>query len=298
MNDLFPEIIGKGSKNWGMPYMGSKNDIAWDVVHAMPKADVFVDLFCGGCAITHAAMVSNRWKRFVMNDIKPIAKIFYKAVHGDLKKYERFVPRHEFMKTDDLLIKMIWSFGNDCNSYLWSTEKEKLKGAAVRMLTEKTLKKRRAAWRDFVRELKTAIGYEELKKEKFNQLQRLERLQSLERLERLERLESLESLESHQDDYKNIHIPDNAVVYCDIPYKGTSDYGNEFNHEEFYEWFKSLKVPAFMSEYSAPFQQVAEWPKRKKRGNPATMKGNNLGSCTERLYFNGTLEQYKELMNA
>jgi hypothetical protein len=27
------------------------------------------------------------------------------------------------------------------------------------------------------------------------------------------------------------------------------------------------------------------------------MKDNGLGSCTERLYFNGTLEQYKELMN-
>ena len=138
--DLFPECCGKGSKNWGMPYMGSKNDIAWQIVHAMPKAETFVDLFCGGCAITHAAMVSGRWKRFIINDVKPTANIFFKAVNGDLKEYERFVSRADFFKTDDLCIKMLWSFGNDCKSYLWNANKEKLKGYAVSMLTEKTLK--------------------------------------------------------------------------------------------------------------------------------------------------------------
>lgn len=51
-----------------------------------------------------------------------------------------------------------------------------------------------------------------------------------------------------------------------------------------------------MSEYHAPFTCVAEWPKRKKAGNRATMKDNAMGSCTERLYFNGTMDEYRKLM--
>lgn len=34
--------------------MGSKSKIAADIVATLPPADTFVDLFAGGCAITHA----------------------------------------------------------------------------------------------------------------------------------------------------------------------------------------------------------------------------------------------------
>ncbi len=298
--------------------MGSKNDIAWELVHAIPKAETLVELFCGGCAITHAAMVSKRWKRFIINDILPTAEIFYRAIHGKMKSYERFVSRREFKETDDLVIKMLWSFGNDLQSYLWNGDKERIKGYAVQMLTAKSLKERRAFWMKFIKELKEQIRYEDLKKlkdERLESLQSLERLQSLESLqslqsleslERLERLQSLESLQSLQSlesleslegDYKEVKIPQNAIIYCDIPYRNTSGYLNGFDHEEFYKWVKEQKVPVFVSEYNSPLTQVAEWEKRKKKGNPSTMKDNSLGSCTERLYFNGTLEQYKELMN-
>jgi site-specific DNA-adenine methylase len=276
--ELFSDC-GKACKNWGMPWMGSKNDIAWELVHAIPKAETLVELFCGGCAITHAAMVSKRWKRFIINDILPTAEIFDRAIHGKMKSYERFVSRREFKETDDLVIKMLWSFGNDLQSYIWNGEKERIKGYAVQMLTAKSLKERRAFWMKFIKELKEQIRYEDLKKLKD------ERLESLERLERL------------QSDYREVKIPQNAIIYCDIPYRNTSGYLNGFDHEEFYKWVKEQKVPVFVSEYNSPLTQVAEWEKRKKRGNPNTMKDNGLGSCTERLYFNGTLEQYKELMN-
>ena len=52
-------------------------------------------------------------------------------------------------------------------------------------------------------------------------------------------------------------------------------------------------VSAFCSEYDAPFTMVAEWDKLKKRGNRRTMKP---GKIKERLYFNGTMDEYRELM--
>lgn len=43
---------------YGIPYMGSKNAIADDIVNILPKADNLYDLFCGGCAITHCAILN------------------------------------------------------------------------------------------------------------------------------------------------------------------------------------------------------------------------------------------------
>lgn len=41
---------------YGMPYSGSKNRGAMDIIAILPRARVLVDLFAGGCAITHAAL--------------------------------------------------------------------------------------------------------------------------------------------------------------------------------------------------------------------------------------------------
>lgn len=53
--------------------------------------------------------------------------------------------------------------------------------------------------------------------------------------------------------YDQISLPDNSVVYCDIPYKDTVGYSvGGFNHEEFYEWAKKAKEDGhtiLVSEY-------------------------------------------------
>ena len=295
--ELFNSDCGKGTKNWGMPWMGSKSDIAWQVVNAIPKGETFVDLFFGGGAITHAAMVSKRWKRFIANDILGTPDIFLKAVRGELKGYDRFVSRADFKASDDIVVKMLWSFGNDLRSYLWSPENERLKGIATQMLTAKTLESRRMYFKNFIGALKK----EDIQNiDRLQRIERLERLQSLQGLERLERLQSLQGLERLERlqglkcDYRAVTIPRWGVVYCDIPYKGTKGYIGGFDHEAFYEWFSSLKVPAFCSEYDAPFTMVAEWDKLKKAGDPRTMKVEKI---KERLYFNGTMDEYMELMN-
>lgn len=296
--ELFNDDCGKGTKRWGMPWMGSKSDIAWQVVNSIPKGETFVDLFFGGGAITHAAMVSKRWDNFIANDIIGTPDIFLKAVRGELKGYDRFVSRADFKASDDIVVKMLWSFGNDLKSYLWSPENERIKGIATQMLTAKTLESRRMYFKIFIGALKKKEYIQNI--DRLQYIERLERLQSLQRLERIERLQSLQGLERIERlqglkcDYRAVTIPRGAVVYCDIPYKGTSGYIGGFDHEAFYEWFSSLKVPAFCSEYDAPFTMVAEWDKLKKKGDRRTMKP---GKIKERLYFNRTIDEYMELMN-
>ena len=54
---------------YGLPYKGSKNGIAKWIIDELPPAEIFVDLFAGGGAVTHRAMLSGKYKRFIMNDI-------------------------------------------------------------------------------------------------------------------------------------------------------------------------------------------------------------------------------------
>ena len=41
--------------NLGLPYKGSKNTIAFDIVNALPRGKKFLDACCGGGAILMAA---------------------------------------------------------------------------------------------------------------------------------------------------------------------------------------------------------------------------------------------------
>ena len=45
--------------NYGLPYKGSKAKIADRILNLMPSAGTFYDLFAGGMAVTHAAMLRN-----------------------------------------------------------------------------------------------------------------------------------------------------------------------------------------------------------------------------------------------
>ena len=59
----------------------------------------------------------------------------------------------------------------------------------------------------------------------------------------------------------------NYVIYCDIPYRGTTKYATEtFPYEEFYEWVKKASVnnTVLISEYSMPDEFECIWQKEVK----------------------------------
>lgn len=220
--------------NFGLPYKGSKNLLAQRILDCIPSAPVFVDLFCGGCAVSHAALLSGRFARVVVNDIEgDVSRLFVAAVNGQYKGESRWISREDFfrLKESDPYVRYCWSFGNNVMNYIYSEDVEPYKRAlhyavvfgdfaALRRLcplvsdaAEKALaglasrKARRIeVGRVIVRRLKQVGKPEDLKNNPlFGRIrlrdggvvrkERLERLESLERLERLQSLESLESLE-------------------------------------------------------------------------------------------------------
>lgn len=77
------------SLSLGAPYQGSKGQIATRVVDALPGGKRFVDLFAGGGAVTHAAMLSGKYGEYRVNDINPAGmELFLSGMRGDYRDYQ------------------------------------------------------------------------------------------------------------------------------------------------------------------------------------------------------------------
>ena len=329
--------------NYGLPYKGSKNSIAKWVISNLPASHTFVDLFAGGCAVTHAAILSGKFGRFIANDITEYPQVFRDAIDGKYRNECRWISREDFLrlKDDDPYVRLCWSFGNNMKTYMYAPEVERFKKHMHAIFFAKTPGEASLMWRGFVREfakvrkeiedltqkvlklceecgvapqynadgtlntkaihtdvfrvksaylrkyLQNALKLSGLTQkdvdrhlgnqmsghyfgksqwmlptsEQYEKLQEIlpaltipwaflnERLQSL---ERLESLQSLERLKLSRKDYSDVAIPPGATVYCDPPYANTSGYIDDFDHERFYRWLRSMEFPVFVSEYSMP----------------------------------------------
>lgn len=323
------------SKNYGLAYMGSKSGVAPWVVEHLPAAPVLVDLFAGGCAITHAAVLSRKWKTIIANDITDAPSLFVDAVAGKYRDETRWISRADYdrLKDTDPYVRYCWSFGNNGRIYLYGTKIEPYKKAChyavvlddwtlLQGLCPEVWQAAKAAMRGcstihqrrlrfgpaIVRKLKElkdpslldsnplyASCHRKIVRGTNPDATYLERLESLERLERLQSLESLERLQSLESrrvgvsvsraDYRAVEIPDNAVVYCDPPYKGTADYLVPFDSDAFYRWAADCPHPVYFSEYSAPsnFKRVAATQKCNRLNTNKANKAFNF----EFIYWNG-----------
>ena len=117
---------------YGMPYKGSKNSIAAEIISVLPPAKHFYDIFGGGGAMTHAAALSGKYQYIHYNELNPlICKGFKMAVNGEFKNERRWISREYFHahKGDDPYVAICWSFGNNLRDYLYSKELEPIKKA-------------------------------------------------------------------------------------------------------------------------------------------------------------------------
>lgn len=205
-------------KNYGLPYKGSKNKIVKKLFEFFPKGkSSFVDLFAGGCAISQYAF--EQGYNVITNDINGLPSIFYDIMHSDGNPdLFNFVTREEFFKTKNILKKLLYSFGNDCRTYLYSKEIEKekqaihefivapnfetyskivevnplnvmpdyYKGIMFSLIKISSVKNRRLKWREYVRLLTNETKYKNVQS-----LENCERVQSLENCERIQSLERL-----------------------------------------------------------------------------------------------------------
>ena len=242
---------------YGLPYQGSKSGIADRLITFLPSGERFVDLFGGGAAMSECALKSGKYKSVYYNELNPLLpKLIQKAVNSEYNYNvfkPEFISREEFKKRKekDGYIKYIWSFSNNGDNYLFSTELEQPKKSLHNFVVFKIKD-------DFI---KTYFGdiekyikpeFDDIRKRRLL-LRRYMQMKSQKRpymeLQQLEQFERLQQFEINCGSYLDYEYKDGDVVYCDPPYEGTEGYDGGFNHKEFYDWVASQPYQVYFSSY-------------------------------------------------
>lgn len=237
---------------YGIPYMGSKDKIADDILSVLPRGKRFVDLFGGGFAMSHAALLSGKYEQVLYNEINPLLpKLIKDTLAGKYANERRWISREDFSRLKDVdgYVRCIWSFGNQGDAYLFGKDKEHIKKlghdfvcfgkdiTGVPNIAETDMRVRRLYLQRFIKK-NTGERYE------------LQQLEQLERLQRLHRLQRLQRLEINCGSYLDYKYQKGDIVYCDPPYEDTAKYDNDgFNHKQFYDWVASREYPVYFSSY-------------------------------------------------
>jgi len=236
--DLFGlPIIPQDIKNLRMPYMGSKNKIAVDLIKKMlevkPNAKYFFDLCGGGGSMSFTASqigLKTHYNELQTSLVKFIDYIFNRLENGLKGQYGlfpddfyNFIDRDEFMKlkNEDSIkgqfARICYSFGNNQKGYLFG-DIEKTRHLAhdiIMFRCKKSLKEfnklnkvnyaisNAKTWNE--RRLHHKAEWRQHMKikdcpklELLQNMEGLQRLKQLEQLQRLQRLKQLEQLERLQ----------------------------------------------------------------------------------------------------
>lgn len=115
-------------KTFGLPYIGSKNETAENIVSMLPRGRRLLDLFGGGASVTHAALVSGRFDQVVYNDVDPLMVEMLNRLKDEPLAPLRFVDRVEFKERYkvDPMVFFCWKYPSAKRDYVYGPGKEKL----------------------------------------------------------------------------------------------------------------------------------------------------------------------------
>jgi hypothetical protein len=299
---------------YGLPYQGSKSSICDELLQQIPKAAHFYDLFGGGGAVSHAALLNGRWEQVYYNEIDSRVVTLFRDVVAGRYSYDNFKPpwvsREEFLakKDSDAYVSLCWSFSNNQRNYLFSKDIEGYKKSMHQAvifnefddLAEQVfgfsdwkdvqnIKERRLFLRRRIPEV-LSNGVPEflssfIKVPSDTESLSLSRLQHLEQLERLQQLERVVFTLSSQD-YREVEILPDSVVYCDIPYENTYGYKAAFDRQAFLDWAAKAPFSVYISEYAVNDSRFLEVWQKPKRKLAAGSKPRGF-DAVEKLYWNG-----------
>ena len=254
-------------KNYGLPYQGSKNKIAEDIIDFLPQGNRLVDLFGGGGAISHCASLSGKWNSVLYNELNPlIFKGFKMAVNGEFNTENRWISHEDFdnLKGTDPYVAICFSFSNNLIRYAYGQYIEPWKKAIhyARVFNDysefkkfgidtdgssEEIRKHEESYKekylDWYKNNFSSVSDEELidsfssftileslqRQNRIKEVYDFTRLQSLARSKILKGLTSqaTRNIELVNGSYLDYQYQEGDVVYCDPPYENTDCGGYE-----------------------------------------------------------------------
>lgn len=293
---------------YGIPYVGSKNKIAEKIIDKLPPAKHFYDLFGGGGAMTHCALLSGKYKYVHYNEFNPLVfKAFKMAINGEFKGENRWISREDFerLKDSDPYVACCYSFGNDFKTYAYGKNCELFKKAVHYSIVfndnsllnnyidlsnfkynSENIKKRRSELHSLLKKSKLNVEYGKPNQPVSQHQIWLERLQEL----------NIGGVLLSNLSYEQVPIENDSVIYCDPPYlkviKKKRYNNSDFNHNSFYDWARKQNN-IFISEYTMPDDFEVVYQKEKI----CSLGLNNNTKTVEKLFVNMGYESVYTQMN-
>ena len=103
----------------------------------------------------------------------------------------------------------------------------------------------------------------------------------------------LKDIKFIQSSYESLQIPNNSIIYCDIPYKNTKQYSfsKDFDYDNFWQWCREKAKQGhqiFISEYNAPDDFECLWQQEVKSSLSANgIAGGNKVSVEKLFKYKG-----------
>lgn len=124
--------MATGVMRYGFGYQGSKNKICRWLMEHLPCGKRFCDLFGGGFAVSHAALLSGKYNSVFYNEIdKNVFDIVRRYILNKEPVPMQWISREDFLrlKNIDPVVSLFWSFNQNRSTYLYSVEIEPWKKA-------------------------------------------------------------------------------------------------------------------------------------------------------------------------
>lgn len=214
-----------------MKYMGNKQRIADDILTAIGvnENDTFVDLFCGSLSVTQRTKCA---KNIANDKNKYLIAMWGGLLEG--KEYPNVITKEHYSEVRDDYNKSGGKYTDDYIGWIgWM-------GSYNGRFFDGGYSGHDVKGRDYISE------------QIRNTTKQLDELRS-------------KHIKLSSAEYYDVDIPENAVVYCDIPYRDTTQYSTSkgFDYEKFYDWCRSNndRYRIYVSEYNMPDDFKCIWSK-------------------------------------
>jgi len=111
----------------------------------------------------------------------------------------------------------------------------------------------------------------------------------------LKQIVKLQDVKYVSHDYQKIKNIKDIMIYCDPPYENSTQYKDEFNHSEFWEWVREISVDNYVlvSEYNAPEDHKCFWSTKLT----TTLDKSSRSQSLEKLYTYSNGKYAKQYIN-
>lgn len=105
----------------------------------------------------------------------------------------------------------------------------------------------------------------------------------------LHQVDLIQGVDFRDGDYRDLEIPNESIIYCDIPYKNTKQYSTSkiFDHSTFWGWCREKANAGhtiYISEYEAPEDFTCVLSMNAKSSLSANHIGGGNKTSTEKLF--------------